>query len=131
MRSLLSFCLFGETTLGALNLYAPNAAAFDDADQVKGTIFASHAGVALAAAGELDNVTQALATEVEKLANLQGALASRQVIGRAEGILMERQRITAEQAFDLLREASQHLNTKLRDVARHVVETGEVPGSPS
>jgi AmiR/NasT family two-component response regulator len=86
--------------------------------------------VALAAAGELDDATQALATELTKLANLQGALASRQVIGRAEGVLMEREHITAHAAFDLLREASQHLNTKLREVAQQVVDTGEVPRPP-
>ena len=61
----------------------------------------------------------------------RAALASRQVIGRAEGILMHRERITCDQAFDLLREASQHLNTKLREVAQYVVDTGEIPGSPS
>ena len=42
-------------------------------------------------------------------------------------------RITAEQAFDILRRASQHLNTKLREVAQQLVETGERPqtGLPS
>jgi AmiR/NasT family two-component response regulator len=43
------------------------------------------------------------------------------------GILMERERITAEQAFDVLRRASQHLNIKLREVAQNLVETGEDP----
>jgi predicted ATP-grasp superfamily ATP-dependent carboligase len=80
-----------------------------------------------AAAGELESATEALAREMGKLENLQGALASRQVIGRAEGILMHRERITADEAFDLLRHASQNLNTKLRDVAQYVVDTGEVP----
>lgn len=127
MRSLLSFCLFGNTTLGALNLYAKTAAAFDDTDRAEGLIFATHAGVALAAAGELESATQALALEVGRLQDLHGALASRQVIGRAEGILMHRERITADEAFDLLRRASQDLNTKLREVAQYVVDTGEVP----
>jgi AmiR/NasT family two-component response regulator len=49
------------------------------------------------------------------------------VIGQAQGILMERERVTAEQAFDILRRASQHLNEKLRDVAQNLVETGESP----
>jgi AmiR/NasT family two-component response regulator len=40
---------------------------------------------------------------------------------------MERERITAEQAFDVLRRASQHLNTKLREVAQELVDTGERP----
>jgi AmiR/NasT family two-component response regulator len=41
---------------------------------------------------------------------------------------MERERITAEQAFHLLRKASQGLNRKLRDVAQELVDTGTVPG---
>ena len=59
--------------------------------------------------------------------------ASREIIGEAMGILMERERITAPQAFDILRRASQHLNIKLREVAQNLVETGEEPdtGPPS
>jgi hypothetical protein len=129
--SALSVCLVGDVTLGALNLYSADGAAFDRSDRTKALIFAVHAGVALAAAAELADAEAALAVELERLGNLQGALASRQVIGRAEGILMEREHVTADQAFDLLRQASQHLNTKLRDVAQHVVDTGQVPGSPS
>ena len=45
----------------------------------------------------------------------------------AEGILIERERITADQAFGVLRRTSQHLNVKLREVAQYVVDTGEVP----
>jgi len=130
MRSLLSFCLFGETTLGALNLYARFPRAFDATDRAKGLIFATHAGVALAAATEIEDAAQALAVEIERLENLHGALASRQVIGRAEGILMQREHITADQAFDLLRRASQNLNTKLREVAQYVVDTGDLPRRP-
>jgi hypothetical protein len=130
MRSLLSFCLYGEATLGSLNLYGRLPQAFGIADRAKGLIFATHAGVALAAAAELEDATDALAVEVEKLRNLHGALASRQVIGRAEGILMHRELITADQAFDVLRQSSQHLNTKLREVAQYVVDTGDVPRPP-
>ena len=130
LRSLLSFCLFGEATLGALNLYAQLPRAFGATDRAKGLIFATHAGVALAAAGDLEDATQALAVEIKKLENLHGALASRQVIGRAEGILMQRELITGDQAFELLRRASQQLNTKLREVAQYVVDTGDVPHSP-
>lgn len=52
------------------------------------------------------------------------------MIGRAEGILMQRELITADQAFDLLRRASQDLNTKLRAVAQFVVDTGDLPNAP-
>lgn len=127
MGSLLSFCLFGEVTMGALNLYSRQPRAFDLTDRAQGLIFATHASVALAAAMELEDATNALQVETKRLENLQAALASRQVIGRAEGILMHRERITSEQAFDLLREASQHLNVKLREVAQSVVDTGAVP----
>jgi AmiR/NasT family two-component response regulator len=58
--------------------------------------------------------------------DLQQALLSRDVIGQAKGILMERLKITPEDAFDLLRRSSQHLNLKLRDVARGLAETGEL-----
>jgi AmiR/NasT family two-component response regulator len=54
-------------------------------------------------------------------------MASREIIGQAQGILMERERITADQAFDLLRQASQHLNVKLRDVAQALVDPGAAP----
>lgn len=130
MRSLLSFCLFGEETLGALNLYSRFPRAFGATGRAQGLIFATHAGVALAGAVELEHVNQALAVETKRLRDLHGALASRQVIGRAEGILMQRELITADQAFDLLRRASQHLNVKLREVAQYVVDTGEIPSKP-
>lgn len=127
MRSLLSFCLYGTATLGALNLYSEAPRAFGATDRTTALIFATHAGLALAAAEELEDATQALGVEVKRLEDLHGALASRQVIGRAEGILMQRELITADQAFDLLRRASQDLNTKLREVAQYVVDTGDFP----
>jgi AmiR/NasT family two-component response regulator len=52
---------------------------------------------------------------------------TREIIGEAKGILMERERITSDQAFDVLRRASQHLNLKLRDIAQSLVDTGERP----
>lgn len=58
--------------------------------------------------------------------HLQLAIQSRDVIGQAKGILMERQRITAERAFDVLRERSQHLNVKLFEIAEHLSRTGEL-----
>lgn len=130
MRSLLSFCLHGETTLGALNLYSRFPRAFGATGRAQALIFATHASVALAAAVELEHANQALAVETKRLRDLHGALASRQVIGRAEGILMQRELITSDQAFDLLRRASQHLNIKLREVAQHVVDTGDIPSTP-
>lgn len=130
MASMLSFRLFieenesGERTMGALNLYSCDRAGFDETAQGVGLVLASHASVALAGA-------QALAHEKEQVAGLQQAVASRDIIGQAKGILMERERLTADQAFDVLRRASQHVNLKLRDVAERVTETGERPPTPA
>ncbi len=55
---------------------------------------------------------------------MQEAIATRHLIGEAMGILMGRHHITEDQAFDILRTQSQRTNTKLRDVARRVCETG-------
>ncbi len=128
VRSLVAYRLVSDTALGALSLYAHLPRAFGIVDRTKGLIFATHAGVALAATQLLEDVRTALDSEILLVENLRGALASRGVIGQAEGILIERERITAEEAFGVLRRASQNLNIKLRAVATYIVETGEVPG---
>ncbi len=56
---------------------------------------------------------------------LQRALVSNRRIGMAMGILMERHRLTEEQAFDRLRDLSQRSNVKLRDVAEQLIYTGD------
>lgn len=120
-RSALAYrlSLNGET-VGALQLYAQLPAAFNATERAQGLIFASYAGLALALA-------RAQALEETRMENLRSALSSREVIGQAQGILIERERITADQAFQLLRRASQHLNRKLRAVAQDVVDTGSLP----
>jgi AmiR/NasT family two-component response regulator len=60
---------------------------------------------------------------------LERAMDSRAAIEQAKGILMERRRVTAATAFELLTTASQHTNRKLRDVATQLVDTGELPGA--
>jgi hypothetical protein len=62
--------------------------------------------------------------------NLQVALESRAVIDQAKGVLMERYKLSADQAFQLLAQASMHANRKVRDIAEHLVHTGELPGPP-
>ena len=111
--SILAIPLSPRGVNAALSLYAAAQEAFDDEDEVIGRAFASHAGIALAHA------------ELE--ANLRTALQSRECIGQAVGILMERHRITTSQAFDLLVYASQRTHRKLRDLAKWVVATGEDP----
>lgn len=126
IRCVLAFPLSDKTTVGALNLYARYPQAFGATDRAKGLIFATLAGLALGAAQEREH-------EEQQRDHLQHALVTRERIGQAQGILMERERITAAEAFDVLRRASQHLNVKLRDVAQTLVDTGESPqrGGPA
>ncbi len=60
--------------------------------------------------------------------NLRLALESRAVIDQAKGVLMERHKLTADRAFQLLARASMHSNRKVRDIADHLVHTGELLG---
>ncbi len=119
IRCVLAFRL-SDRHPSALNLYARLPAAFNAHDRAKGSIFATLAGLALDSAERRGEQEQAAT-------NLHQALQTRELIGQAQGILMERERITADQAFDVLRRASQHLNTKLREVAQTLVETGQTP----
>ncbi|MGY2085746.1 GAF and ANTAR domain-containing protein [Blastococcus sp. SYSU DS0539] len=115
VRSMLCFRLFvAGDRMGAMNLYARTPAAFDAESEEIGRIFAGHAAVALAGA--------------EHEANLRSGMANRDLIGQAKGILMERHRLTADQAFGVLARVSQELNRKLVDVARELTDTGAVPG---
>jgi len=117
VTSILSLRLFIEKdTMGSLNLYATSADAFDETDVALGAVFAAHAAVAMASAR--------LEADLERKAE------GRDVIGRAKGILMARRSITNEQAFDLLRRASQRLNIKLAVLAEEVNLTGTLPDSP-
>lgn len=127
LRSLLSCRLTANGTIGALNCYARLPNAYGTIGRTKAIIFAAHAGIALRAVGMLEDATDSLDREVHRIETLSGALAFREVIGQAQGILIERERITADQAFAVLRQASQHLNIKLREVAQYLVDTGEIP----
>ncbi|GAB3053490.1 hypothetical protein GCM10027053_12450 [Intrasporangium mesophilum] len=103
---------------GSLNTYGNVPNAFTDEAQQIGLILAAHASMAAGAVHERANL-QDLAD------NLSTALLTRDVIGQAKGILMERLKLTPEDAFDALRHSSQRLNEKLRAVARRLAETGE------
>jgi GAF domain-containing protein len=124
IRSALALPLNAEGCLGALNLYARFPAAFGVVDRAKGLILASLAGLAISAARTHED-------DDRRTEHLHAALITREVIGQAQGILMERERISAGQAFDVLRRASQHLNRKLRDVAQDLVDTGDNPDTGS
>jgi GAF domain-containing protein len=120
MRSLLAVPLVINGTPGALNLYARYPHAFGVIDRGRGLLLAAMAGLAFTSA-------QTHEDDERRAANLHAALATREVIGQAQGILMERERLSSDQAFDILRRASQHLNLKLRDIAQNLVDTGERP----
>jgi hypothetical protein len=120
IRSVPALPLAANSHLGALNLYARYPAAFGVVDRAKAAILASLASLAL-------TVAQSHEDEERRADNLHAALAGRETIGEALGILIERERITPGQAFDFLRRASQHLNVKLREVAQNLVDTGEDP----
>lgn len=121
VRSVLCLPLVADRTVGALSLYARFPLAFGVIDRARGVLLAALAALAFVAA-------QSHEEDERREANLYAALATREIIGQAQGILIERERVTADQAFDILRRASQHLNQKLRDVAQTLIDTGETPG---
>jgi GAF domain-containing protein len=104
----------GEHSLGVLTLYADRPHAFTLEALAAARVYADHAALAL----------DADRTEV-RAENLEIALQSSREIGIAIGILVERHKLGAEQAFDMLRAASQHTARKLRDIACDLVRTGD------
>ncbi|MCZ2813119.1 GAF and ANTAR domain-containing protein [Modestobacter sp. VKM Ac-2979] len=108
-----------EGLKGGLNIYATEAQVFDESVRTAATKFARAASVAV-------NNMHAYQSARDVADNLEVALQSRAVIDQAKGILMERHKFTADQAFQFLAHTSQGLNRKLRDVAEHLVQTGEV-----
>ncbi|MFC1435514.1 GAF and ANTAR domain-containing protein [Streptacidiphilus sp. N1-3] len=105
----------GDGPATALNLHAERPYAFDDEAVQTAAIYAVHAGLALAGA--------------ERVAQERGGRGSQPWIGEAVGILMERHTINSLQAHDLLFDAAQRLDVRVRDIATHVVETGQEPAS--
>jgi hypothetical protein len=99
--------------LGALVHYVTETEAFDEEAEAIASAFGAHAGIAL--------------THADLEGNLRTGLRTREEIGRAVGILMERHRVTVGAAFDMLVVASQYSHRKLREVAAWMAETGEVP----
>ena len=120
LRSLLSFRLLAEDgTMGALNLYSAGPDAFDEVDKEVGLIYAAHAAVAAAGARKREEAEQ-----------LRAALESNRRIGAAVGILMAAHNCSEEEAFGVLRRASQHRNLKLREVAERVIQAQRSNAQP-
>jgi GAF domain-containing protein len=103
-----------ERNLGALTLYSPQTEAFSLGDTRLISLFATLAALAL--------------HEAQRTDQLREAISRRDMIGQAKGILMERYRISGDAAFVTLTRASQAVNVKLAEVARHLAETGELLG---
>jgi len=104
----MAFQLFiADETMGALNVYAEQAHAFDQSSKDIGRIFAAHSSVAWNSARRDEQFKR--------------ALASRDTIGQAKGMIMERYGVDAVQAFQVLRKLSQDTNVPLVQVATELV----------
>jgi GAF domain-containing protein len=103
-----AFQLFAaHGSAGALNLYAEQPGVFDESALDIASLFASHAAIALHGA--------------QRVAGLHQALRTRDVIGQAKGILIERFTLSEDQAFAMLARSSQETNIKLHTVAEWLV----------
>jgi GAF domain-containing protein len=107
----------GGKTYGTLSLLSTLPHSFTAESDGLAAIFATHATIALAGC--------------EHRRNLSAALTSRDIIGQAKGILIERHRLTPDGAFALLVKASQQSHCKLRVVAEELCLTGELPATAS
>lgn len=117
--SMLSFQLVldeaDDERIGALNLYHTEPRAFGEESEAVGLLLSVHASVGVAHA--------------ERDEQLREALLGRDLIGQAKGLLMARHGVSADTAFDTLVRRSRDTNTRLRDVAAEIVETGAVAAS--
>lgn len=116
VRTAACFRIADEPCGLALNFYGTASDAFDSAALGDAALVAAHAG------------TFALYQDsVRKVVNLEQALETSRTIGAAIGIVMLARKITPDQAFDVLRNASQRMHVKIRELAQLVTETGELP----
>ena len=117
LNSVLSIHLFTDhRILGALNLYYESHDDFTSDEVEVAKVVAAHASVALA--------------KLRSERDLWRAIDSRHLIGQAQGILMERFKLSPEKAFSVLRRYSQQHNVKLHDVAGELIRTGKLPAGP-
>ena len=114
IRAIMAFQLFivGET-MGALNVYAEQPNAFGPNSKTIGLIFAAHSSVAWNSARRDEQFKQ--------------ALSSRDTIGQAKGMIMERYSVDAVQAFALLRKLSQDSNVPLIQIASELLANAQSP----
>jgi hypothetical protein len=118
--SVLSFPLpVQELVSGALNVYSREPAGGSDRTTELVSRFAAYAVVPVSNMYLYESA-------VVRAEHLRAALDSRAVIDQAKGILMERFKLSADQAFQVLARVSMETNTKVREVAVRFVETGEL-----
>lgn len=110
VNSMMSLLVYTDReSFGALSLYARDDAEFDADDVIVGQAIAAQLAITITAEREIDH--------------LGLAMHNRLVLGQAQGILMERLNISADQAFDYLRRASSHTNRKVVDIATEIAST--------
>ncbi len=115
IRSIMAFQLFiADETIGAINVYAEKPNSFGAESREIGLIFAAHSSVAWNSARRDEQFKQ--------------ALASRDIIGQAKGMIMERYSVDAVQAFALLRKLSQDSNVPLIEIATDLTRKATSPG---
>jgi GAF domain-containing protein len=108
----LSFKLYtADRTAGALNLFSFRPHAWTVEAETIGTILAAHAAAAILASRQSEQ--------------LQSALSTRDRIGQAKGIIMERYRVGDVAAFEMMRRLSQESNVRLSDIAQQVIDSRE------
>ena len=105
-----------NTTMATIDVPMSARLTGDDHAYAVGAVLAAHASIALSAALEREHAEQ-----------MADALRTSREIGMAMGVLMGRSGATEDEAFAMLRRASQHLHRKLRQVAAEVIETGQLP----
>jgi GAF domain-containing protein len=110
------FVYTGRRSYGALSLYADQRHRFDGEDVAVAQALAAHLAVTIDGGRQIDQ--------------LKVAMDSRTIIGQAQGLLMGRLNIDADQAFDYLRRISSHSNRKLAVVAMEIVRTRQLPSRP-
>ena len=106
----LSFKLYtADRTAGALNLFGFKPTEWDTESETIGTVLAAHAAAAILSSREGEQ--------------LKSALSTRDRIGQAKGIIMERYNVDDVRAFEMLRQLSQESNTRLVEIAQRVIDT--------
>ena len=106
----LSFKLYtADRTAGALNLFGFRQGEWDADAETTGAVLAAHAAAAILAS--------------RHAGQMQTALSTRDRIGQAKGVIMERYGVDDVRAFEMLRVISQESQTKLADVAQRVLDT--------